>query len=63
MRPLRSSDGERARAEFVGEHPVQVALAVAETPRDTAHAIAFDDTVGDQPHRPGDHILADVPFR
>ena len=53
----------RAGAEFVGEHPVQVPFAVAEPPRDTADAIAFDDTVGDQSHRPGDHVLAHVPFR
>jgi hypothetical protein len=59
---LRSSDSERAGTEFVGEHPVQVPFAVAEPPRDTADTLTFDDTVGDQPHRPGDDVLADVPF-
>ncbi len=62
MCTLRPGDGERTGTEFVGEHPVQVALAVAEPPCETAHAVALDDTVGDQSHRSGNDVLADVPF-
>ena len=38
-----------------------MALAVAEPSGDPADTVAFDDAVGDQPHRSGDDVVADVP--
>ncbi len=60
---LGSGDGERARAEFVGQHANEVSFAVAELPGEARYAAAFDLAVGDQPHGPGDDVLAGVPLR
>jgi hypothetical protein len=60
---LRSRNGERAGTELVGEHPVQVAFAVAESSGEASHSFALDDTVGDEPHGAGDHVVARVPVR
>ena len=62
MRPLRSGDSEGAGAQFVGEQPVEMAFAVAEPPGKPRDTVAFDDAVGDQPHRSGDDVLACVPL-
>ena len=51
-----------AGAELGDELAVQVALAVAEPPREPGDALAVDDAVGDQPHRAADDVGAHVPL-
>src|SRR6056297_1092085 len=63
MGPLRSRNRERACAELIGEQPVEVTLAVAEPPSETAHPLTFDHAVGDQSHRARHDVLAHVPLR
>ena len=43
------------------QHPVEVALGVAEPRGQPGHAVALDHAVGDQPHRAGGEVGADVP--
>ena len=50
---LGAGDRERPGAELVGHHAVEVALAVAEAAGEARHALAIDDTVGDEAHRRG----------
>ena len=57
----------RARASgpapsSVDEQAVEVALAVAEPGGEPGDALAVDDAVGDEPHRPADDVGADVPL-
>jgi len=59
---LRPRNGKRPRAEFVGEHPVEVTFAVAEPTGETPDAVTFHDPVRDEPHRSGDDVLANVPL-
>ena len=42
---------------------VEVALAVGEPAGQAADALAVDDAVDDEAHRPGDDVAADVPLR
>ena len=63
LRPLRPGQRQRTGAEFGGQHPVQVALGVAEPAGEAGHAVPVDDPVADQPHRPADHVGPDVPLR
>ena len=62
-RALRAGEGERSGAELVGDEPRQVAAAVAEPAGETGDALAVDDAVGDEAHRPGDDFAAYVPLR
>ena len=41
--------------------PVEVALAVVEVPGEAGDAVAVDDAVGDEAHRPGDDVTTAVP--
>ncbi len=54
---------ERPGAEVVHEPPVQVALGVAEPPREPGHALAVDDAIGDQAHRAAHEVGAEIPLR
>ena len=62
-RPLGAGDGERAGAELVGHEAGEVALAVGQPAGQPADALAVDDAVDDEAHRPGDDVAADVPLR
>ena len=42
---------------------MQVALGVAELRREPRDAVAVDDAVGDEAHRPADDVGAPVPLR
>jgi hypothetical protein len=42
---------------------VQVALRVAEPPREAGDTVPVDDAVSDEPHRPRDDVGPGVPFR
>ena len=59
---LGTGERERAGAELVGQHPVELAHAVAEAAGEAGDALAVDHAVGDQPHRPADEVAADVPL-
>src|SRR5687767_14883228 len=63
MRSLGAGDGQRTGAQLFAHDAGQMALAVAEPASEAADAFAVHDTVGDQPHRSGDDVLADVPLR
>jgi hypothetical protein len=57
--------GQRLRsgADLDGELPVQLAFAVAEPGGQAGHALPVDQPVGDQAHRPADHVGARVPLQ
>ncbi len=52
---------QRARTELGDEEPVEVAGGVADPAREPLDALALDDPVGDQPHRPSGRVGGDVP--
>ena len=52
---------ERPRAELGGEEAREVPRRIAEAPREAGDALALDDAVGDEPHRTGRRVAADVP--
>ena len=58
---LGAGDGDRSGAELVEHEPVEVALAVVEVAGEAGDAVAVDDAVGDEAHRPGDDVTAAVP--
>jgi hypothetical protein len=62
LRALRPGQRQRTGAQFGGEHPVQVALGVAELAGQAGHAVPVHHAVADQAHRPAHHIGPDVPF-
>ncbi len=62
LRPVRPGEGEGARAELGAEHPGEVAGGVAEPGGETGHALALDDAVGDEAHRAGGEVVAEVPL-
>ncbi len=51
--PLRPGHGERASSQLGEQLALDLADAVAEPGGEAGHAIAIDDPVGDQSHRPG----------
>ena len=61
LRPLRPGQRQRARAELGGEHPGEVAGGVSHAAGESLDALAVDDAVGDQPHRPAGSGRGDVP--
>ena len=63
LRAPGPGQGERAGAELRGEEPGQVARGVADPPGQSLDALAVDDAVGDQPHRPPGGVGRDVPVR
>ncbi len=60
---LRTGQRQRRRAEVGQQDPPELSLPVAEPARETRDALALDDAVGHQAHRPAGHVAADVPFR
>ena len=62
-RPLCSGDGQRPGAELIGDHPIEVTLAVVQSSGESGDAVPIDHAVADQAHRPGDDVATDVPFR
>ena len=62
-RPLCSGDGQRPGAELIGDHPIEVTLAVVQSSGESGDAVPIDHSVADQAHRPGDDVATDVPFR
>ena len=63
VRAVRSTERERTGAELGGEEAREVTRRVAEPAREARHALAFDDAVGDQAHRPAGHVAPQVPLR
>jgi hypothetical protein len=63
VRPVRPGERQRPRPEFRGEHPVELALRITQSSGEPADAVALDDAVGDEPHRPGGEVGAQVPVR
>ena len=53
---------ERSGTELVGDEARQVTAAVPEPAGETGDALAVDDAVGDEAHRPGNDVAAHVPF-
>ena len=63
LRPLRAGERDRTGPDLGDELPVQVALAVVELAGEAGDALAVDDAVRDQAHRPPDEVGALVPLR
>ena len=63
LRPLRPGQAERSGAELGVQQPLELPAAVAEPRGQPRHALAIDDTVGDEPDRTGDEIGAQIPLR
>ncbi len=53
---------ERTGAELGGEHAGQVPRRVPESGGEAGDALALDDAVGDEPHRPRGEVVAQVPL-
>jgi hypothetical protein len=62
LRPARAGQLQRSRPQLLHQPPVQVALGVAEPPREAGHALAIDNAVGDQSHRAAHEVRARVPL-
>ena len=60
--PLRAGQGERPCPEFGGHRPVDLALAVAQPPREPGDALPVHHAVADQPHRAAGQVGAEIPF-
>ena len=61
LRAMGAGERQRAGADLRDEDPVQVALGVAELPREAADAVAIDDAVGDEPERAARDVRAPIP--
>ena len=59
----RAGERERTGTNLRTEQAVQVALRVAEPPREARNTVPVDDAVSDEPHRPRDDVGPGVPFR
>ena len=59
----RAGDRERPSSDLGCEQTVQVALRVAEAPREAKDAVPVHDPVGDEPHSPGHDVRPEVPLR
>jgi hypothetical protein len=60
---LRSGQCERARAHLGLQHPFQLTSGVTDLRGQSGDAVPVNGAIGDQPHRPGDDVAPDVPFR
>ena len=63
LRAAGAGQGQRPGAELGEEQPMEVPGRVTEPPREARHALAFDDAVGDQSHRPSGGVCGHVPVR
>src|ERR1700733_2355802 len=61
LRALSAGEGEWTGADSIEEPAVDVALGVAQARGKTAHALAVDNAVGDQPHGAPDEVGANIP--
>jgi hypothetical protein len=61
VRAMRPGEGQGAGPEFRGEQARQMPAGVSEPRGEPRHALAFDDPRGDQPHRPGGRVSAEIP--
>ena len=59
----RAGERERTGPDLGREQTVQVALRVAEAPREAGDTVPVHNAVSDEPHRPRDEIRPDVPLR
>src|SRR5829696_779358 len=59
----RAGERERTGSNVRTEQAAQVALRVAEPPREPRNTVPVDDAVSDEPHRPRDDVGPGVPFR
>jgi hypothetical protein len=63
VRPVRPGQRERPGSQLGREHPVEMALGVAEPGGEPRDPVALDHTVGDQAHGPRGEVGTDVPVR
>ena len=59
---MRAGERERPGAEFRHEYACEVPRRVSEAGGETRHAVAFYDAVGDEAHRAGGEVVAQVPI-
>src|SRR5215203_4576229 len=59
---VSTRQGEWTGAELGGQHAGEVPRRVAEPCSEPGHALALDDAVGDEPHRAGGEVVAEIPF-
>jgi hypothetical protein len=60
---VSAGESERTGTEFRHEHATEVTRRVAEATREPGNSLTLDGAVGDQAHRPGGEIIAQVPLR
>ena len=60
---LCPGERERAGSDLLGEHAVEVPLAVVHPLGETTDALAVDHAVGDEAHGPADDVGPHVPLR
>jgi len=61
VRPLGPRERERPRPQVGQQVPPDLALAVAQVAGQPGDALALDDAVGDEAHRPAGHVALEVP--
>ena len=60
--PAGPRQGEGPGTDRRREEAIEVPLADGHAPGEAADALAVDEAVGDQLHRPADEVAADVPL-
>ena len=59
----RAGEREWTSPDLGRKQAVQVALRVAEPPREAGDTLPVDDAISDEPHRPRDDVGPGIPFR
>ncbi len=60
---LGPSQRQRTGTQLAGQQPIDLTLAVVQPRGKATDPLAIHEPIGDQPHRPSDHVNAYVPLR